>query len=98
MLVHARLSHYNAVYRLPLRKIFIKSLKSRWGSCSERGNLNFNYLIVFLPPEVQDYLIVHELCHLQEFNHSPAFWSLVARTVPDHRTRRQELRRLERRV
>ncbi len=98
VVVHARLAFYNAFYNVPLRKIFIKSLKSRWGSCSERGNLNFNYLLVFLPPEVQDYLIVHELCHLVEFNHSPAFWALVAKTVPNYRAARQELRRIERAV
>lgn len=96
MLVHARLSFYNSFYHAPVRKVFIKSLKSRWGSCSSAGNLNFNYLIVFLPPAVQDYLIVHELCHLREFNHSPAFWALVAQAVPDYRTRRRELRALER--
>lgn len=94
--VHARLARFNAFYGFPLRKVFIKSLKSRWGSCSERGNLNFNYLMVFLPEEVKDYLVVHELCHLREFNHSPRFWALVERTVPDHRARRARLRALER--
>ena len=96
VVIHARLSHFNAYYRLPLRKVFVKSLKSRWGSCSERGNLNFNYLLYFLPPEVQDYLVVHELCHLREFNHSPRFWALVEATIPEYRARRAQLRTLER--
>lgn len=96
MRVHARLAHFNGHYNLPLRKVFIKSLKSRWGSCSERGNLNFNYLLVFLPPPLQDYLIVHELCHLQEFNHSPRFWALVEETIPDYRARRLALRAADR--
>lgn len=96
VLIHARLSYFNAYYGFTLRKVFIKSLKSRWGSCSERGNLNFNYLLVFLPSRVQDYLIVHELCHLKEFNHSPAFWALVAQTLPDYRALRTQLRALER--
>lgn len=96
MVVHARLAFFNTFYQLPVRKVFIKSLKSRWGSCSERGNLNFNYLVVFLPPNLQDYLIVHELCHLREFNHSPAFWAEVAKTIPNFRERRAQLRALDR--
>ena len=95
-LVHARLTYFNAFYHVPLRKIFIKNHKSRWGSCSEKGNLNFNYKIVFLPPELADYIIVHELCHLIEFNHSLDFWTLVSKTTPNHRLLRRRLRELER--
>lgn len=94
-LVHARILYFNQHYQVPIRKIFIKNLKSRWGSCSERGNLNFNYKILFLPPHLADYIIVHELCHLKEFNHSPAFWSLVAQVLPNHVALRAELRRAE---
>jgi predicted metal-dependent hydrolase len=97
-LVKARLGYFNQHYNHPLRKIFIKRHRSRWGSCSERGNLNFNYKILFLPPALQDYIIVHELCHLREFNHSPAFWSLVAQTLPEHQLLRKTLRRIERAV
>jgi predicted metal-dependent hydrolase len=95
-LVHARLAHFNTVYGFTLRKVFIKNHKSRWGSCSAKGNLNFNYKLVFLPPEVADYIIVHELCHLGEFNHSPKFWALVLRALPDYKARRALLRRIER--
>lgn len=95
-LVHARIQHFNAYYNLPLRKIFIKNHKSRWGSCSKKGNLNFNYKIVFLPPDIADYIIAHELCHLAEFNHSERFWALVARTIPAHKQHRKKLRLLER--
>ena len=95
-LVHARLAYFNAHYAVVLRKVFIKNLKSRWGSCSERGNLNFNYKILFLPPEVADYIIVHELCHLREFNHSPKFWALVEEVVPNQKQLRRALRALER--
>ena len=91
-----RLEHFNRHYQVPLRKVFIKNHKSRWGSCSERGNLNFNYKLIFLPPQVVDYIIAHELCHLKEFNHSPKFWALVEQTIPNHRAIRAELRRLER--
>ena len=90
-LVHARLAHFNQFYSYPLRKVFIKNLRSRWGSASERSNLNFNYKLVFLPAEVVDYVIVHELCHLGAFNHSPQFWALVAQTIPGHKTLRKIL-------
>lgn len=95
-LVKERLAYWNGYYKHPLRKIFIKQHRSRWGSCSERGNLNFNYKIIFLPPALQDYVVVHELCHLREFNHSPAFWALVEQTLPDYLARRRALRALER--
>ena len=95
-LARNRLAHFNSFYNFPIGKLFIKNHKSRWGSCSSRGNLNFNYKIVLLPPEVADYIIVHELCHLKEFNHSPKFWALVAQTLPNHLALRHHLRRIER--
>ena len=95
-LVRARVAHFGALYGVMPNKIFIKDLRSRWGSCSERGNLNFNYKLVLLPPPLADYVIVHELCHLREFNHSPKFWALVAHQVPNHRELRTALRSLER--
>lgn len=70
-------------YKLKFNKITIKSQKTRWGSCSKRGNLNFNYKILFLTPKMKDYIMVHELCHLKEFNHSSRFWRLVAKAIPD---------------
>lgn len=94
-LVRARLDYFNSHYCLGYKKVFIKNLKSRWGSCSERGNLNFNYRILFLPPDIVDYIIVHELCHLAEFNHSERFWGHVARTIPHHKHLRRSLRALE---
>jgi predicted metal-dependent hydrolase len=95
-LVHARVLYFNQFYQVPLRKIFIKNHKSRWGSCSQRGNLNFNYKILYLPPALQDYIIVHELCHLKEFNHSPAFWALVTQMTPQYRALKRQLRLFER--
>lgn len=92
MLVRARLEHFNRHYGFAWGRIAIKNHKSRWGSCSRKGNLNFSYRIVYLPPEVADYVIVHELCHLGQFNHSPAFWALVAKACPDHRALRARLR------
>jgi predicted metal-dependent hydrolase len=94
MLVHARLEHFNAYYNFPYKKVFIKNTKSRWGSCSSAGNLNFSYKILFLKPAEQDYLIVHELCHLKEFNHSPRFWSLVAVQCPSYKTHHLTLKKM----
>jgi predicted metal-dependent hydrolase len=93
--VHAKLDHWNQLYNFTYNRVTIRNTRSRWGSCSSKKNLNFNYRILFLPPELQDYLIVHELCHLQEMNHAPQFWSLVAQQVPDYQLRMQQLRALE---
>ena|SRR3989344_4639958 len=94
--VHERIRYFNASYQLRVGKVFIKNHKSRWGSCSGKGNLNFNYKIVLLPSEIADYIIVHELCHLAEFNHSDRFWQHVERAVPEHKRIRRHLRTLER--
>jgi predicted metal-dependent hydrolase len=94
-LVLERMTHFNAVYHSVCRKVTIKDHSTKWGSCSSRGNLNFNYRIVFLPLELVDYIVVHELCHLREMNHSPNFWRLVEKTIPDYQVRRRVLRRFE---
>lgn len=94
LLVHARLSYFNTFYQHEYKKVFIKNTKSRWGSTSSKGNININYKILFLPQELQDYLIVHELCHLKHFNHGPDFWREVAKTVPNYRAHAKTLRTL----
>lgn len=94
-LVHAKLEHYNQFYNLTYNRVAIRNTRSRWGSCSSKKNLNFNYRILLLEPKLQDYLIVHELCHLQEMNHAPQFWALVAQQVPDYKACIQELRAAE---
>lgn len=78
-------------YHFKFNKIAIKNHKTRWGSCSKRKNLNFNYKLFFLSPKTRDYIIIHELCHLKEFNHSKKFWRLVAIAAPDYEKVRKNL-------
>lgn len=85
LLVKNRVAHYNRFYYFKVNRIAIKNTKSRWGSCSKKGNLNFNYKIALLPEKLADYVIVHELCHLGELNHSKRFWKLVSLTIPNYR-------------
>jgi predicted metal-dependent hydrolase len=92
LLVHEQLIELNRHYGFTYGQVSIRDQKTRWGSCSSKKNLNFNYKIVFLPPHLVDYIIVHELCHLEEFNHGKQFWDLVARTIPHHESCRNELR------
>lgn len=88
----SRLVACNAVYGYSYARVSIKEQKSRWGSCSRRGNLNFNWRLLLAPLPVLDYVVVHELCHLKELNHSERFWRLVARGCPDYQTYRRWLR------
>ena len=80
--VARRISHFNSFYRVRFSKITIRNQKSRWGSCSRNGVLSFNYRIAFLSPHLADYIVVHELCHVREMNHSKRFWALVSQTIP----------------
>lgn len=73
-------------------RITVRNQRTRWGSCSAKGNLNFNCLLLLAPPAVLDYVVVHELCHRLEMNHSPRFWAQVERVLPDYRTARRWLR------
>jgi predicted metal-dependent hydrolase len=94
-LVHRKIAHFNLSYNFSFKKVAIRNQRSRWGSCSQKGNLNFNYRLIHLPDHLVDYVVVHELCHLGEFNHSKQFWNLVAQTLPNHVELRQELRRFK---
>lgn len=73
-------------------RITIRNQTSRWGSCSDQGNLNFNCLLMLAPASVQDYVVVHELCHRKEMNHSARFWAEVAKILPDYKVRRAWLK------
>jgi len=92
-LANSRVQHFNKIYGFNFNKIYIKNQKTRWGSRSRKGNLNFNYKIALLPEKLADYIIVHEICHLGEFNHSQSFWNLVRRTTPDYKEIRKELKK-----
>lgn len=73
-------------------RITIRNQKTRWGSCSSKGNLNFNCLLMLTPKEVIDYVVVHELCHRKEMNHSKAFWREVEKILPDYKNQKNWLK------
>lgn len=92
-IINGLLAQYAPKYGLTHKRVFIKNLRRNWGSCSEVGNLNFNYKIALLPLELAEYVVVHELCHLVHFNHSKEFWALVAQEIPDYTQRRNAMRK-----
>lgn len=69
----------------------INSARTRWGSCNSKGDINFSFRLIFAPEELIDYVVVHELAHIKEMNHSPNFWAIVEETMPDYRVRRKKL-------
>ena len=91
-LVTDRVNHYAPIIGVAYNRITIRTQHTRWGSCSSKGNLNFNCLLALVPPEVLDYVVVHELCHRKELNHSARFWNEVERIIPDYKTRRKWLK------
>lgn len=80
-----RVNFFKTQLNVDYNQIRLKEQKTRWGSCSKKGNLNFNWKLVMAPPDIIDYVVVHELCHLIHMNHSPAFWQCVADVIPDYR-------------
>lgn len=80
-------------YGFIINKVSVRNQKTRWGSCSARGNLSFNYNLVQYKKEIIDYVIVHELCHRKEMNHSKKFWLLVEKFCPDYKILRKELKK-----
>lgn len=91
-LIHQKLEHYSRLYGFTYNRVTIRSQKSRWGSCSSKKNLNFNWRLALAPDEILDYVVVHELCHTKYMNHSPTYWKLVNEIVPDHKARRKWLK------
>lgn len=82
--IPGRVAHFAPLVGVTYGRITIRNQRTRWGSCSSKGNLNFNCLLMLTPPEVIDYVVVHELCHRKEMNHSGRFWNEVARVLPGY--------------
>jgi len=95
-IITQRVQHYADGFGFSYGRIAIKNQKRCWGSCSTKKNLNFNYKLAFLPIEILDYVVVHELCHLRHFHHGPSFWIEVERILPNYKERMMNLRYIER--
>ena len=102
-IVMERLAHFSQLYRtldpanaisMKFAKVAIRNQRSRWGSCSANKNLNFNYRVLDLEPELRDYVIAHELCHLKELNHGKAFWDLLSLVIPNARALNHKARHM----
>ena len=91
-LVTARAAFFAPILGVTYRKITIRTQHTLWGSCSSQGNLNFNCLLALTPSEILDYVVVHELCHRKEMNHSDKFWREVAQILPDYKVRKAWLK------
>ena len=92
-LFRARAAHFAPALGVSFGRVRVKDQRTRWGSCSPAGDLNFNWRLTLAPPEVLDYVVIHELAHRLEMNHSRRFWRHVERLCPEHRDRRRWLRR-----
>ena len=89
-----RVRFYQKKMGVTVGRVAIRNQKTRWGSCSSAGNLNFNWRLVLMPPEILDYVVVHELAHRKEMNHSSKFWAIVEQEMPDYQERKQRLKEL----
>jgi hypothetical protein len=92
-IIPERVQQINTQIAFPFKNVIVRDQKSRWGSCSRRGTLSFNWRLLLVPASVMDYLIVHELAHLQEMNHSIRFWRLVHKLCPSFRESERWLKR-----
>lgn len=87
-----RTAYFASLIGVSYNRISIRSAKTRWGSCSAQGNLNFHWKLILMPSEILDYVVVHELAHRKEMNHSDRFWRQVELVLPDYKHRRQWLK------
>ena len=91
-IIPQRVAYYAPLVGVDYGRVTVRSQRTRWGSCSAKGNLSFNCLLLLAPPEVLDGVVVHELCHRKEPNHSSRFYAEVFRVLPDYRTREKWLK------
>ena len=91
-IIFSKVEYYSKLMGLKPTSVKITSAKTRFGSCSAKNSLCFSYMLVFYPDAAVDYVVVHELCHLLEMNHSSRFWALVEKTIPDYKESRRWLR------
>lgn len=89
----ARTEYYAKILQVEYQRIRIGNQRTRWGSCSSKGTLSYNWHLILMPETILDYVVVHELCHLIELNHSPRFWSRVEEVLPDYQERRTWLKK-----
>lgn len=90
--IRSRIEHYQPLTGGTVNRVTVRAQRSRWGSCSSKNNLNFNWKLILAPPQCLDYVVIHELCHLSEFNHSPRFWGLVEAQMRDYKIWKEWLR------
>jgi len=91
-IIETRVNLYGTTYGFKYNRVSVKDQSTRWGSCSSHGNLNFNWKLVLAPVEVMDYVIIHELAHTRQMNHSKHFWAVVAEISPDYKIQRMWLK------
>ncbi|WP_296117701.1 M48 family metallopeptidase [uncultured Eubacterium sp.] len=89
--IGSRVRYYGKIMGVTVGRITIRNQKTRWGSCSSKGNLNFNYQLYYLPDELLDYVVIHELVHRRHMNHSADFWAEVEKYCPDYKIYRKQL-------
>ncbi len=87
-----RAAHFAPPLGVSYARLTVRDTRSRWGSCSSRGGLNFSWRLILAPPPILDYVVIHELAHLREMNHSPRFWAILAEHCPDYQLRQVWLR------
>lgn len=91
-IMEAKVAFYAKELQVHYNRIVLKEQKTCWGSCSSKQNLNFNWKLLLMPPEIMDYVIIHELSHLREMNHSKRFWKIVEDTMPNYKKHKKWLR------
>lgn len=93
--ISQRVEELSLLHNFKYNRLSIRNQSTRWGSCSSLANLNFNFRLIFLSDKLRDYVIIHELCHLQEPNHSKKFWSLVSKYISNYLELRRELKKIK---